>query len=89
MSAVFSLDGDYAGGHVPALMALGVLRVGDLVREVIPPPAGSIDAASGDIDPFLGLVLGVLSLDARLRALVDPPPEPPTDRGADLGELLR
>ena len=89
MSAVFALDGDYAGGHVPALMALGVLRIGDLLRAALPEPADPATATPEQLDAFVALLLGALSLDTRLRSLADPPSDPPPDPGAELGELLR
>ncbi len=81
MSPVFALDADFARYHVPGLLLLGALRIGGLVRASLPTPApeamGS-EAVEPEAPPasFEALLLGVLSVDARLRALV-PPPEAP------------
>ena len=95
MSPVFALDADFARYHVPGLLLLGALRVGGLVRSNLPTP--DLDAAASGVgEPqspppaFEALLLGVLSVDARLRALVPPPQAPHSPAPPDPMEgLLR
>lgn len=73
MNPVFGLDDDFARHHVPALLLLGALRMGGLVRSALPPPEAAAPTTPDPPPPFVALLLGVLSVDTRLRGLVPPP----------------
>ena len=90
MNPVFGLDDDFARHHVPALLLLGALRIGGLVRSALPRPEEAMARAPDPPAPFDALLLGVLSVDTRLRELVPPPDVRPTLPDHLLGDgLLR
>lgn len=90
MNPVFGLDDDFARSHVPALLLLGALRIGELVRSTLPPPGTAPVGMADPPPPFLALLLGVVSVDTRLRALVPPPEVRDSPPDEPLGDgLLR
>lgn len=81
MTELTALDAQFSHGNVPLGVMLGAISALSAVRKVLPdiaePGAAAPRNGPDAVEPFVGLLLGVVAMHDRLTTLVDRAPAAP------------